>query len=142
MATGGEHLLQLSNTAEAFDLIADAVTAFSASAALPAETTHDLNLVLEELVTNIFQYGYGIGKQGWIGIVMRCVDTGVHVEIEDAARPFDPLTCSLPPIAVDLDRAEAGGIGIAMVRHMTRHGAYRRANGRNFLSFDLRGPRS
>ncbi|MGF3027609.1 ATP-binding protein [Methylobacterium aquaticum] len=142
MAHDVEHRLRLSGDPAALETLNAAVEAFAEAAGLGARQTHDLNLVLEELFTNTVTHGYGPDEVGWVGIVLRSSGGGVQLELSDGGRAFDPLAHPDPPPPAALDEAPIGGLGVALVRRLTRGGRYRRVAGENHLTLELRPPPS
>ena len=100
-----------------------------------------VNLVLDELATNIIVHG---GKEGRRNpdIVIEVASRGdeVIIEISDDGRPFDPLSDAPPPPAVheNLEAAPVGGLGIHLVKNMVDSMSYRRENGRNRVTMTAR----
>ena len=132
-----EHRLTLCD-AQTLSALNGAVEAFAHAAGLSAGTRGDLELVLEELVTNIFTHGYGREREGRIHVALRQSGADVDVTLCDRAPAFDPLARPAPVTPATLDATPIGGVGIALVRRLTRDGRYRRVAGRNLLMLRLR----
>lgn len=104
---------------------------------LSEERIEELNLVLEEAVSNVIFYAYP-GEQGRQVEVVLTKETGVvEVVIQDWGIPFDPTARQQPDIALDPEEREIGGLGIFLVRRIMDTVAYRRENGRNVLTMTL-----
>jgi len=97
-----------------------------------------LDLSLHEHLTNIINYGYDNTKPREIQIRLRLGDRLLHLEVEDDARPFNPL--ERPPIdtTVPLDQKPLGGLGIHIIRRSMDQLEYRRDGGRNILTMRKR----
>ena len=96
-----------------------------------------LNLVIEELVANTVMYGYDDGdRRPDRAIEIRMSRHGdlVTLELEDDARPFDPLQLPAPDTDAPLEDREPGGLGIHFVRTLMDTVEYRRVGGRNRLT--------
>jgi len=92
----------------------------------------DMELAVEEAITNTIKYGYA-GSPGTIAI--RC-DAGpdkVTVEITDDAPAFDPLGVPEPDLSADLDDRPLGGLGIFLIRQVMDEVVYRFADNKNIM---------
>ena len=102
----------------------------------PPDLTFKINLVLDELTTNIVKYG---GMVSEIEISLCSDDEQVTVEIVDNGRSFDPLTeAPEPDIDAPLSERRIGGLGVYFVRSMMDDLHYRREQGKNHLAFTKR----
>jgi len=95
-----------------------------------------LNLAVEEVVTNIMRHGYGPSmKDAKIFLEMAFDGERITICITDEGIAFDPL--SVPPpddLEKSLEERRIGGLGIWFVRQMMDEVAYRRENGQNILA--------
>jgi anti-sigma regulatory factor (Ser/Thr protein kinase) len=78
---------------------------------------YDLQLAVDEAVTNIIIHGYQ-NKGGDIGIRVMTDDGTFIVCITDHAPPFDPTTIETPPADLNLPPMERapGGAGVYLIR--------------------------
>jgi len=97
-----------------------------------------LDLSLHEHLTNIINYGYEDAKPREIQIRLQLGDRLLQVEVEDDARPFNPLERAPVDTAVPLDQKPLGGLGIHMIRQSMDELAYRRDGGTNILTMRKR----
>ena len=129
--------LHLRNDLAALAHLHTAVEAFGRQWGLPNRVLFELNLALDEWVTNIVAYGYDDNAVHTIVVRLR-LDTNpagsvVAIEIEDDARPFNPLEVPPPRLDVPLEDRAIGGLGIHFVRRCMDDVAYERVGGRNRL---------
>jgi sigma-B regulation protein RsbU (phosphoserine phosphatase) len=105
---------------------------------LTAETSHNLKVALDEILTNIISYAYA--DSGEHSILTRfCLEQGkLTVEVEDDGRPFNPLNASEPNTEQLLEDRPIGGLGIHLVRQLMDELEYRRQNDRNILIMKLK----
>ncbi len=92
---------------------------FLALEGLDEGAAYDLDLVLEELFTNLVKYGRG--ARGDVDIVLECGPAGVTARLREYdADAFDPT--QLPEVDVDRPIAERrpGGLGVHFIRQLTR----------------------
>jgi serine/threonine-protein kinase RsbW len=93
----------------------------------------DLQLAVEEAITNIVLHGYA-GTPGTLSICCRAGPDEVIVEISDTAPAFDPLRVPEPDTAADLEDREVGGLGIFLIRKVTDSATYRYEKAKNILT--------
>jgi anti-sigma regulatory factor (Ser/Thr protein kinase) len=100
----------------------------------------DLHVALEEHLTNVINYGYSPGQPGQIAVRLSAAPDAMRVEIEDDARPFNPLLA--PPVDVHqpLEERPIGGLGIHMIRQLTDDLRYAARDGHNVLTLIKRSP--
>lgn len=102
---------------------------------IPAEILYAVNLALDEILTNIISYGYAEPGEQIIHVRLTIAAGELVAEIEDEARPFNPLAAPAPAVDAPLPEKPLGGLGIHLARTMTDEMAYRRENGKNILTF-------
>jgi len=110
---------------------------------LPAAVAFQLNLVLDELVTNTIDYGHPPGSaraDATIRLRLDRVGDVVEAELVDAGAPFDPRTLPDPDLTAPLETRRVGGLGVHLVRQYVDEIDYRRENGRNRLRLRKRLP--
>jgi len=94
----------------------------------------DLGVVLDEVVSNIVNYGYGEGPARPVDVGLALEDGVLRVEIMDQAPPFDPLARPAPDTAQSLEERPIGGLGIHIVKQLMDDVVYRREGGKNVLT--------
>ena len=95
------------------------VREFHTQEGLDESAAYDLDLVLEELFTNLVKYGRG--ARGDVEIVLERGADGVTASLREFdAEPFDPT--QLPEVDVNRPIAERrpGGLGVHFIRQLTR----------------------
>jgi len=120
----------LKNDLAEIERLAAFIESAGASLQLPPKAVFQLNLALEELVTNTISYGYE--DKGAHEILVRIEREGDHLvaELRDDARAFDPVAAPEPDLNLPMEERPIGGLGIHLVRKMfdtmtyTRDGKY------------------
>ncbi len=107
---------------------------FYASLQLPAKVTNSLDIAIDEILSNIIKYGYDDQRTHEIVIRMSIKDQELTLEIEDDARPFNPLTVAEADTKSSIDERRIGGLGLHLVRSMMDDVSYRYTNERNCLA--------
>jgi sigma-B regulation protein RsbU (phosphoserine phosphatase) len=100
---------------------------------LTPNVLHDLNLALEEAVTNIISHGYSDHREHDILVRMRVEAGAVIVELKDDARAFNPLTAPEADVSAPLEERAAGGLGIHLMRKLMDGIEYQRLEDGNLL---------
>lgn len=124
----------LKNDLNEIQLLAEAIELFGEENGLPLKDIFQVNLALDELLTNTISYGYDDAKEHRIIINYSIDETkNLLIEIHDDALPFDPLQKEDPDITLGIEERAVGGLGIFLVRQMMDEIKYRRENGYNIL---------
>lgn len=121
----------------AFEDIRDDIEAFCAAHALPPKLSFSLNLVLEELIVNIFEHGYA-GKGGVVQLRLAREGDAIAGIVTDRGNAYDPRAAAPPDLAAGLEERKVGGLGVHFIRTMVDEFHYQRAGGRNVTRFRIR----
>ena len=126
---------QMSNKMNCFHHFQPKVEAFGEKHGLPMKVVFHLNLVLDELVTNIISYGYTDFDEHPIDVTVGIEGERITIRVEDDAQPFNILEAPEPEFDVPLeDRLKPiGGMGVHLVKNMVTHIDYKREGGKNVL---------
>jgi anti-sigma regulatory factor (Ser/Thr protein kinase) len=82
------------------------------------ETRYALRLAVEEVCTNLIDYGYGGGAAGPIEVTVYDERDRVRIVIRDRSPPFDPADAPPPDLTSDSERRPVGGQGWHLVKQM------------------------
>ena len=117
------------------DRIHAAVKILSQAEDWPPDLLFQIELVLEEIGTNIIKYGQDGQKETDIEITLTSDSKSLTLEIVDSGKPFDPFADAPPP---DLDSPvpdrPIGGLGVYLVRKLMDEASYQREDGMNKLT--------
>ena len=91
----------------------------------------DVELCLNELVTNVIHYAYADRGAHEIRIVLESEGEELRATVEDDGRKFNPLEKEPPAIPRSLEEAGVGGWGIPIVRAFADDFSYEQRDGRN-----------
>lgn len=104
-------------------------------AAVAPECVSNLELVLEELLVNVFSYAYPEDRPGMMEVGCGTFDAGMFcIQIRDYGKPFDPLSLPDPDLSLDILDRPVGGLGIHFVRQSASLLHYEYAEGSNRLT--------
>jgi sigma-B regulation protein RsbU (phosphoserine phosphatase) len=134
--------LRFTNARSELARLAQGVTAFAEQHRLPSSLRTALNVVLEEVLTNVTSYGYDDTDVHEIILRLSCTGEEVRAEVEDDGRPFNPLAVAIPDTSKPLAERPVGGLGIHLVRQLMDSVEYCRQQGKNVLVMTKRIPTS
>ena len=95
---------------------------------------NNLQLVLEEAVSNVIFYAYPEGTQAHITLTAESDGHELTFTLSDQGQEFDPT--QKPDVDIDVHPAEReiGGLGIFIVKNIMNHVTYQRLEDRNLLT--------
>lgn len=126
----------LKNRISELNKLAEELEKFSSEYKLPQKILFDINLSLDELVTNIISYGYDDDKDHDILISIAKEEDNIFITLEDEGIEFNPLNTEEPETETELEDREIGGLGIYFVKNKMDRISYERIGGRNILKLE------
>jgi len=116
------------------------VREFLAREGLDDDAASNLNLVLEELFTNLVKYGRGV--RGDVTIALERGPDGVTAEVvETGAERFDPTAEPEVDVRQPLAERSPGGLGVHLVRRLAKTFRYEYEDGVGVTRVAVRIPR-
>ena len=125
--------IALTNDLAELSRLASEIAAFGAAHALSATVMTALGLSLEELVTNVIDYGFDGGSHH-IGVELAIEDGAVRATVTDGGREYNPLERPDPDVRAPLEERQVGGLGVLLVKQLMDEVRYARDHGRNVLT--------
>jgi anti-sigma regulatory factor (Ser/Thr protein kinase) len=107
---------------------------FGHAAGLVDDDTTDINLLLDEFVSNVIKYGYDDGLEHTIQVTLALEGRHLSIRIEDDGKAFNPLEAPVPDLDLPIEQRPIGGLGILIARTLADALEYRREGGRNVLT--------
>jgi anti-sigma regulatory factor (Ser/Thr protein kinase) len=138
-----DHSLSItcSNRREEVTRTARLIEAFGTAHGLSAELVFQLNLAVDEVVTNVIRYAWDDEAEHQVRIRVSLDDDTVSVRVEDDGRAFNPLDAPKPDLGLGIDERPIGGLGVHIVRSLMDALEYHREDGRNiFIMRKRTGP--
>jgi anti-sigma regulatory factor (Ser/Thr protein kinase) len=132
--------VRIVNRLEEISRVADMVECFGAEHAIPSEVVNDVNVVLDEALSNVMSYGYDSDAESEIIVRLTYQPGEIGVEIEDSGRPFDPLQASPPDFDKPVHERSVGGLGIHFIKSLMDEVSYARVGGKNRLHLKKKSP--
>jgi serine/threonine-protein kinase RsbW len=108
------------------------------AAELPESAAFKLDLILEEILVNVFRYAYPSGLGDASVAYSVPAPNCLRIDVCDRGPAFNPLDRTAPDLDLSLDDRPIGGLGIFLVQNMAAAVSYRREDGQNILSFQVR----
>ena len=101
----------------------------------PMKARIQLDIAIDEIVSNIAYYAYG-EKTGTVTVRIEALqeENGVQLMFLDSGVPYDPLTRQDPDISAEIEERKEGGLGIFLVRKTMDDMKYEYKDGQNRLT--------
>ena len=133
--------LILKNDLSELARIAEEIEAHGEACDWPAKWILNINLSLDELITNTVSYGYQDADEHEIRVTLTEQDKAIVVVVEDDAMAFDPFTTApAPDLEAGLEERPIGGLGVYFVKTLMDEVAYERVDGVNRITLIQRAP--
>jgi anti-sigma regulatory factor (Ser/Thr protein kinase) len=129
-----DHVLRFPATAAGFRDAATALRVVLDARSLHPRHRHDIELVFDEIVTNIVKYGRPAGD---VDVRLR-FDGDTTLIFEDDGVAFDPQQHAPLPVAERRQDLRIGGLGLVLVRELSSRFDYERTpDGRNRVTIGI-----
>ena len=101
---------------------------------IPPETEYDLNLALDEMITNVAKHAYPGGGEHHFTLQISVNNEEFLARIEDDGIAFNPTEHPTPDLEAPLEKRKEGGLGIFLVRQIMTSIEYQRVAGKNHVT--------
>lgn len=101
---------------------------------LSPELVFNLNLVLEEAVSNVILYAYPKEELQEISLSAQKKGDSIIFVLTDSGKEFDPTLAPDADITLSAEERQIGGLGIFLIRQIMNKVEYQRINGQNVLT--------
>ena len=125
--------VQITNQRDQVDTVRKFFDDYSKENKLTEKTVHDIQMALDELLTNIVNYGYEDSDEHKIDVRFGINDDAVRVEIIDDSKPYNILEQENPDISLSVDDKPIGGLGIFLIKKLMSNVDYYTKEGKNHL---------
>jgi len=127
--------LIIKNRVEELQKITELLEELESGWNLPAKVVMNMNLALEEVVSNVIFYAFDDNATHDIQLDFELKDQKLNVHITDDGVSFNPLQMPPPPdLEKKAEERNVGGLGIHFVKNFMDDLAYKRENDRNILT--------
>jgi serine/threonine-protein kinase RsbW len=117
----------MANLAQVADFVADSAR----KAELTQKQFDDVQMAVDEAVTNVMEHAYAGRRDGRISIKFRSDEREFFVEIRDAGKPFDASKIKTPNTKSPLSKRSIGGLGIFFMRKLMDKVEFKQDNAGN-----------
>ncbi len=127
--------ITLKNQITELDLIAINLETLAENWNIPAKSVMEINLVLEELFTNVLFYAFDDKDEHEINLEFLLIDNHqLQIRLEDDGKPFNLVERKVNDVFTKpLEERQIGGLGIHFVREMMNNVDYQRASDKNIV---------
>jgi serine/threonine-protein kinase RsbW len=136
--TEGTLSLHLRNDLSELTTLSRSLEEFATALGLSKRTLFQLNLVIDELVTNIINYAYRDDAEHRISVIVRLEEGLLIIRLEDDGVPFNPVLSDVPDCSCPVERRVVGKLGIHLARQFADELVYERCDNRNVLTITKR----
>lgn len=107
---------------------------FAAAQGISTTTIQKVQVVFEDLLSNIVFYAYADDKVHEIEISMNASAKFLKITVVDDGLPFNPLEAEKPDTTLELQKRDIGGLGIHLVLNLMDEVTYERRGDRNVIT--------
>ncbi len=125
--------VRLKNQISELKYLYQALVQFGQKHDISLKILDEMNLALEEIITNIISYAFSTEAEHTIILRLSKEDHQLIAEVEDDGKPFNPLDAPDPDIGLPVEDRPIGGLGILLTKNMVDHIDYSQRNGKNLL---------
>ena len=126
--------LRIKNQISELEKVAQFVEEIGEELGLSMELQMNLNLVMEEMVTNVIFYAYPEGVIADIELLAKSDGKELTFVLSDQGKEFDPTAKEDADPDINPADREIGGMGIFIVKNIMNKVTYQRLEGRNLLT--------
>ncbi len=130
----------ITNKIEDLGILSDRIEYLGEKWNMPLSITMNINLAIEEVVSNIVFYAFNDEKKHDINISISLSDNIISIDIEDDGMAFDPTIAKQPDINLPIEERPIGGLGIFLVTKIMDEVSYKREQHMNRLKLIKRLP--
>ncbi|MEH6549839.1 MAG: SpoIIE family protein phosphatase [Pseudomonadales bacterium] len=131
---GHQQEIIIANKMAEIDRVNDTFNDFAELCEIPMKISLKVNMVFDELLSNVISYAYGDEESHDIEVAMDSVGGRLSISISDDGLPFNPFTRVDPDTALSLEDRDIGGLGIHLVKKVMDEVTYQRRHNRNIVT--------
>lgn len=126
--------LRIKNQISELERVAQFIEEIGEELHLDMEMQMNLNLVMEEMVSNVIFYAYPKEADSEIELLAKSDGKKLTFVLSDQGKEFDPTAKEDADPDVNPAEREIGGMGIFIVKNIMNHVTYQRLEGKNLLT--------
>lgn len=109
---------RFSGNYKSLSAISDFVASVARSAGFNKKVVYNLQLAVDEAVTNVIEHAYGGEGVGDIELTIDPTELGLQIVVHDWGSSFDPSQVPEPEFDVPLEELQSRGAGIYLIRRI------------------------
>jgi len=125
---------QLRNDLSELETLRTELERFKADADIPEKTLLEVNLILDELFTNVVSCGFRDAEEHWVKITLCREGNVLTLCVRDDGVPFNPTALHDPDTCCPMEERRIGGMGIFLIRRLTDEMTYHRTDTDNIVT--------
>ena len=125
---------KLNNNISCLPNLLENIEIFCIENALNDKLIFEINVIADELVSNIIRHGYADTFKHFIDVNLQLFDDKIEIEIMDDGKEFNPLEHKNEKLNDKLEDIKIGGLGIDIVKHYSNSICYKRIENKNILT--------
>lgn len=129
-----EKTLILRNEISEIPRLASFIDEIADELSLSPDLVFNLNLVLEEAVSNVIRYAYPAKVTNDISLTAKLNGNNLIFTLTDSGEEFDPTQVPDADVSLSAEEREIGGLGIFLIRNIMNKVEYHRIKGRNVFT--------
>jgi anti-sigma regulatory factor (Ser/Thr protein kinase) len=107
---------------------------FAAKAGLSDKDLFALQIIVEELVTNVIDYGGVPAGEHAVRVELSAQDGELLVRLVDRGKEYNPLLREDPDVTLPAEQRPIGGLGVHFCKKLTDEQRYEHRDGCNVLT--------
>ena len=107
---------------------------FAQKAGLSDKDLFALQIIVEELVTNVIDYGGVPAGEHAVRVDLSAQDGELVVHLVDRGKEYNPLLREDPDVTLPAEQRPIGGLGVHFCKKLTEAQEYERRDGCNVLT--------
>ena len=133
--------LTLKNDLSELARLAAAIESHGESCGWPMKWVMNLNISLDELITNIVSYGYLDSDEHEIRVTLTDRNGSLVTVLEDDGLEFNPfVSAPEPDLDASVEERRIGGLGVYFVKSLMDEATYERVDNLNRITLIQRNP--
>ena len=129
-------LYSFDNNISVLDSIFCVITDFCMANRIPRHTVCELKIIVDELVSNVINYNFSVNNSKILMSIVK-KNSDLKLTIADSGEGFNPLLRQNPDVTIPLENRQLGGLGIFLVKKLSKKIHYKRKNLKNILTVVL-----
>lgn len=116
---------QFNSRLEEIGVLAEEFEQWASQLGASPKIVNMINLMLDELITNIVMHGYKNREDGIIEIQISHINDAFDITLRDRAPPFNLLDAPAVDTSLGVEEREIGHLGVFLVRKLADQLGYR-----------------